>query len=215
MCIILLCKARKPSEKEIMNCFESNPDGIGVMYYKNNKHYFKKGINTVKELMKILENLPLPLAIHFRLRSIGVKHPLLTHPFICSSKGQDHHKLEGVTTKPLLMHNGTFSRYQELALILKLNKPKLKFPNFINDSLILAMAYSYLNDDLFKIYETIGDKIVILKNNKFITIGNFIEFDGILASNRDIEGWRNYIYYFNWNANKKKNNIMPEYEPEY
>lgn len=85
MCIIVLNKKGLIPENTLKTCYESNPDGMGLMYAKNGR------IKIIKELtdfdkfyvsyMKIRIKHKGNIALHFRIRTAGNVNEKNLHPF--------------------------------------------------------------------------------------------------------------------------------------
>lgn len=120
MCIIVAKPANTPmiSDKILENCWESNSDGAGFMYAKDNRVYIQKGFMTLKSFKNALDRLgsvysldELPIVLHFRISTQGGVNPQNTHPFPITN---DVHQLTGSkTSSPIggMAHNGVIPQY--------------------------------------------------------------------------------------------------------
>lgn len=85
-------------EESIRNGWIANSDGGGYAYINKKKVVMRKGIMTLKEFGEAYaadskQYKKSPFAVHFRIRSMGDKDPLNTHPFAIADGA--------------LIHNGT------------------------------------------------------------------------------------------------------------
>lgn len=180
MCVILF-KSQNcalPSKKEIKSMWNTNPDGAGIMWQKNNgKVNFIKGFMSCKKLIKHLfsnqeELVKAKVAIHFRITTHGGTSEGNTHPFVADMNVSPH--LLSGTANYVLMHNGMLTV-----------KPREKN---ISDSAELALrAGSYENPRYFleQINDLVDDNKIILfvKGEEPLFIGDWEEKDGFIYSN--------------------------------
>jgi hypothetical protein len=109
MCVIIHAVEAKPTADELLDASLTNADGGGVMWpTKNGLIAWRKGLD-VDQVIALVETLPLPFGIHFRIATHGHVSHALTHPFPVTSHA-------GITTdgesKHALMHNGIWNDYQ-------------------------------------------------------------------------------------------------------
>jgi len=202
MCVILVCKDKKPSNIILKKAQRQNNDGIGIGYYENNQLIIKKGLK-LKQLRKLVSSINLPFTIHFRFTTSGVTCKELIHPFLIDSTSPI--VLSGKVSNDVLFHNGHLSdcgtlleqAYNENRLstsdILELNKAP------ISDSRIMAVLKSIKQDDEF--IRDIGyQKVIVMRYNKVEIngYGNFIQDNGIYYSNQSfLTKYTNYHDYGN------------------
>lgn len=199
MCVIMVCKENKPSNKELKKAFIANPHGAGVAWYQDNKLQVKKGLN-LKKLRRVVNSISLPFTIHFRWTTVGGTCKELTHGFVVSKESPI--LLEGTSDKDILFHNGHWSEYAD---ILEQMWKKGYLTNedigkigtkHISDTRIMAIAKSVLNESNFNDLVN-GQKLAIMKHDKqdIQTIGTFIEENGILYSNQYFKNRYTYLDY--------------------
>lgn len=115
MCVIAFSPRNNdmPTEKQIKEMFEKNPDGAGYAWDDGNTVHFKKGFMTVDDLLEDLGPLEKwknkNIAIHFRIGTAGKNDKKTTHPFPLTNNFGDMRKLQG--DGPVLFHNGVISGY--------------------------------------------------------------------------------------------------------
>jgi predicted glutamine amidotransferase len=120
MCVIIAKQKedRLPTTKELVACFNTNPDGAGFMYLDNGQVVIDKGYmkfkdfyNRYKELCLKYNNFKdLPLVIHLRIGTSGGNVAMNTHPYPISNKVADIHTLY-MKTDVGVAHNGVISDY--------------------------------------------------------------------------------------------------------
>ena len=209
MCVIVAKKRgiELPSKKTLKDCFETNPDGAGLMYVNENKKIvIEKGFMTFEAFYKKLTELnkkynlkKKALVMHFRITTQGGTSPGNCHPFPITD---DEKKLKSTYLECdniAFAHNGIISLYS------------MRDDKGMSDTMLLSKELLYplfnYNKKFYKqehnqelIEEIIGtDKIAFLDNEeKIITIGEFKEDEGALYSNLNHK--KNYNYY-NYNYN--------------
>ena len=209
MCVIVAKKkgVELPSKKILKDCFETNPDGAGLMYVNENKKIvIEKGFMTFEAFYKKLTELnkkynlkKKALVMHFRITTQGGTSPGNCHPFPVTD---DEKKLKSTYLECdniAFAHNGIISLYS------------MRDDKGMSDTMLLSKELLYplfnYNKKFYKqehnqelIEEIIGtDKIAFLDNEeKIITIGEFKEDEGVLYSNLNHK--KNYNYY-NYNYN--------------
>jgi glutamine amidotransferase len=88
MCIIAMIpsKAARPNKAVLENCWESNPDGAGLMYPDATRGILvvDKGHMTLESLLAAFDKAPekQPVCVHFRIATHGLKDAANTHPHI-------------------------------------------------------------------------------------------------------------------------------------
>lgn len=194
-----------PTEKQIRDMWEHNPDGAGYAYVnKKGKVVFRKGFMKLDDLLKDLEAperfKTTNFAIHFRIGTSGENDRATCHPFPISNNFGELRKTEGETDS-VLFHNGILS---EGGLASPLASDTQDF--------VIAMApllqkYNRSKTRDFFIEElTKGNRLLILyKNNAFKMFGDWQKDGDLWVSNLSYKydyqwygsgyyGWHNYIY---------------------
>jgi hypothetical protein len=97
MCVILHRKAGNVvSEKDLMEAYEYNPHGCGLMYRKNGRVTAHKGLWKFDLLMDKLYSLgDIEYLLHLRIMTVGEINVKNCHPF-------------RIKRNTWMMHNGTF-----------------------------------------------------------------------------------------------------------
>lgn len=181
-----------PTEKQIRQMWQHNPDGAGYAYVdKKGKVVYKKGLMTLKELLAELE-VPerfknTNFAIHFRIGTSGKNDKATCHPFPVSNCFGDLRKTEGKADS-VLFHNGILS---DGGLASPLASDTQDF--------VIAMSplfkkYNKSKTRDFFIEELIeGSRLLVLyKNNAFKMFGKWEQDGDIWVSNL------NYKYSYSW-----------------
>lgn len=172
--IIYLKKGVKISKDELKDAFNSNPDGAGIAYIKNEKVHYSKGYKTFKEFynknLNIIDDDSIERVIHFRITSRGETLPEQCHPFLLSDNKEDMALLnyEGKTT--VLFMNGTIFNQ--------------KLISGLNDTASYIIENLYDNGHDFKmISKDTGAKWAIVESTGVSLFGDFEEDDGVYYSN--------------------------------
>lgn len=113
MCVIVYTKEKSKLDlKNLESCHTQNQDGWGFMYTDGNrvfhsKYYNPNRVTQWKEFEKLFAKIPdkMPLAIHFRIRTMGDISKDNCHPFEILRKNIT--KDRGIDL--WMMHNGSFS----------------------------------------------------------------------------------------------------------
>jgi len=204
MCIIV-SKAKGiklPDGKTLLNCFEHNSDGAGIMWAENGAVHIRKGFMSYKEFDNFLDKLSnrldltnTALVIHFRITTHGNTSPQKCHPFPITRK-ISHLKRTSFTTDIGVAHNGIIP----IKCIPKLSDTQTYIAKRLAAIKNIRPAF-YTNEYVMqKIENEIQSKMCFLtKNEEIYTIGKFIEEDGILYSNSSYEEYYNlsWLRYFN------------------
>lgn len=184
MCVIAIYRAKREKEENLQQMAIDNPDGIGVVFYKDNMPHYKKGMD-IKEVLEMNEKLPFPYAFHFRLVTVG-ENKLLTHPYEVTPKSDL--KMEG-SAETLLMHNGHWGDWDDALLNHSLNTGK-DIPNGDwSDSRAMAYLGGVIGTNMLKMLTT--QKIALFKKNKSIVVygAGWENEKEILYSNKNWE-WK-------------------------
>lgn|SRR5574344_24222 len=240
MCIIV-CKNKGvelPSREIFKECFASNPDGAGIMWYNpyKKKVIIDKGYMSYDSFDKHLEHLEhkykltdIAMVFHFRIGTDGVKrNPANTHPFPIKRD------LEMLTKSYMevsvgVAHNGIISNYRGTDVY---SDTQMFISTFLYDL--------YKTNDKFYRNENLKHSIKLLSGSKFAflddtntitTIGDFIEDNGILYSNNSYipyvppkyvtpkyYGYYDYDYIYDYSneaGNHPKKDIVKKENPAY
>lgn len=221
MCIIVCKKAgiQMPDRQILKNCFNYNSDGVGIMWNKDGEVHIRKGFMTWNSFDSFLSELENQIDInksavctHFRIKTHGKTSPQNCHGFCISNRVKDLKLLE-LTTDIGVMHNGIIPikpirnlSDTQTYILKQLYNIKKAHPRFLENNRIMS-----------KIEKEIGSKMTFLTSNGSIyTIGDYIEQDGVLYSNRSFEDryfygcdWLKYDAF--WYGGSSRNDIEEEY----
>ena len=215
MCIIVAkpMNIEMPDEETLLECFLSNPDGAGFMWADGKQVRIRKGFMEWEDFMEALdEELPEPmrkdvaLVMHFRIATHGKVQPMCCHPFPISS---DESELQAtrIDARFGIAHNGVIhgrrtndKRSDTMDFIAEVVAPLMKMnPNFMKNSHAMDLLEGACKSKL-AIMDNSGD---------LVTVGDFIEDDGVLYSNttylKTMSRWSYYGSLFDG----------PEYEAAY
>lgn len=180
----------------------TNPEGVGIAYRdevnKERVVRWKKGM-TLAEAKPLIEKVPMPFALHFRIASCGGKTQDLTHPFPIEKEVRLD--LEGVTKGFVLFHNGHWHSYLDKGLEATI-KNRVKVPEGRwSDTRVMAwLAHLHGHGVL----EFINEKAIVFGPNKIEIFHPdlFTRVDNLLVSNRlweshYVQGERNKNGFYN------------------
>lgn len=184
MCIVIIKEAGKdlPSKETLEKCFDSNSDGAGIMFNRNNRVHIHKGFMKFDEFWKHHEaqglNKDQAIIYHFRIATAGGVNQGNCHPFPISANPVELKTLS-VNCKLGMAHNGILSVAEEKGLSDTMV--------FIRDTLskcksdLMQKRRSVIN--LIEM-ATSGSKLVFLyPNGSFIKTGRGWVEDDLLYSN--------------------------------
>lgn len=195
MCLI--SAAPKGTEKysefflnSVRNGAKTNTDGSGFACKSLNSDvvFYSKGFTNIEELIDSLRQQNLTkddeLVVHSRTGNTGIRNSKEnTHPYVISDSQKEIIDLMGVTEKPVIFHNGTFSKYIEVGSIYSdtyhLTKQFLCIPEVT--SLLKRDAVTFA--EVFKDKLSYNKLAVLSGDANMILIGNFIEDQGYQFSN--------------------------------
>lgn len=184
MCIaIVKTKDGNITDKQLKNCFESNPDGAGIAYSHNGSLWIVKGIFTSKEFIeqyhKAVELADGAMLIHCRISTSGKIDKTNCHPHV-------------VHDNCVMIHNG----------VLKIDVPK---DSKVSDTVLYVQQFLQKLPKNFMLDKGIINLIThdIGAGNKFCFLNAKGEFaianekaghwkDGVWFSNHSYEDWGCY-----------------------
>jgi predicted glutamine amidotransferase len=185
MCIIVVSKkgVAQPSLDQLRQCFRSNPHGAGYMVTRDNKVEIHKGFMTWNDFHTAIRMEGFtdrdPVVYHFRISTQAGISPEMTHPFPLTSDLSMCEKLD-LKCSVGLAHNGVIRmvpwdpRYSDTALFVTDYMTKLiRKRADITDPAVNEMIRR-LTDSRWAILASTGE---------IVTVGHFIEDNGILFSN--------------------------------
>lgn len=86
MCIAIVNKHSLLTEDIFKNSFDNNPDGAGMAFINKGKisviKEMKSYLNLYNKYVKVRQNNELPILIHFRIGTSGIKDKRNVHPFM-------------------------------------------------------------------------------------------------------------------------------------
>lgn len=187
-----------PSEQQIRQMWQHNPDGAGYAYVnKKGRVVFKKGFMSLNELLADLEAPErfknTNFAIHFRIGTSGENDKATCHPFPVSNVFGDLRKTEG-DADSVLFHNGILSKGGIVSPLASDTQ------DFVIAMYPMFKKYNKSKARDFFIEELIeGSRLLVLyKNNAFKMFGKW-ETDGdIFVSNLNYKNsysWYGSGYY--------------------
>lgn len=109
MCIIAYAKQNiEFNACELINCWNNNPDGAGVMWLDEKGVHIKKGLMTLNDTLAVVLSLPTNTerVVHFRWATDGEVNKSNCHPF---AVGDEYNT--DTTTDWAFAHNGILKDY--------------------------------------------------------------------------------------------------------
>lgn len=221
MCIIVAkAKGASMPEREILRtCFTNNSDGAGIMWNQEEQVHIRKGFMDWECFNAFLEELSTQINLkdtgvvcHFRITTHGKTSPQNCHGFCISNRIKDLKLLE-LTTDIGVMHNGIIPikpihnlSDTQTYILKRLYNIQKAHPRFLESKRLMS-----------QIKKEISSKMAFLTSDGIIyTIGDFIEQDGVLFSNRSFEerhfcdlGWLKYDEF--WFGASAKKDAQDEY----
>lgn len=199
MCIIVAKPqgVEMPSYRILSNCFDTNSDGAGFMIANGKTVSIKKGFMDWNSFVEAIEKAgdltERSVVMHFRIATHGDVQPGCCHPFPVTD---DKAKLSARFTESrvAVAHNGIISG-------MKTDKNTSDTMAYISSVIapIRRMSEDFMhNDNALDIMEaTVGSKLCFLDNSgDIVTIGQFIEDDGVFYSNTSyLNSWKRYTSY--------------------
>ncbi len=161
MCVVIVAKNMRPKEETLEAAAWSNSDGAGVGWFEKNAIgqvgvKWEKGIQDVRDMVKLAELLPLPYVMHFRIATAGGSNQLLTHPFpISKNAGLAY---TGIA-KRVLFHNGHWSQWEDAMARLSLAKCVTVPGGMWSDTRAMAWISAHIGELALK---AVGDKIAVM-----------------------------------------------------
>ena len=207
MCVIAFSPkgVKIPSEQQIKQMWQHNPDGAGYAYVdKKGSVVYKKGFMSLSELLAELEAPErfknTNFALHFRIGTSGKNDKATCHPFPVSNCFGDLRKTEGKADS-VLFHNGILSDGG-------ISSPLASdTQDFVIAMYPLFKKYNQSKTRDFFIEELIdGSRLLVLyKNNAFKMFGKWDKDGDIWVSNTSYKhsyswygsgyyGWYEYGY---------------------
>lgn len=186
MCIIVAKPAgiQCPDLETLETCFNSNPDGAGLMFPDGDQVRIIKGFMAWDEFSSTLKALGdvtnTGLVMHFRITTHGGTRPECCHPFPLTDDDTALRALD-ICAPVGVAHNGVITGMDTDA---KTSDTMA----YIRDVLapLRRMAGDLLaSDDAMTVVEsTVGSKLAFLEPDGAITtVGDFIEDNGVFYSN--------------------------------
>lgn len=187
MCVIAIAQTVRPTEDMVEKMWRHNDDGFGIAYrgvLTKGKDKGKigvcwqKGVEDLKDAIKLCAEAPLPYVAHFRIASQGGIVKELTHPFpIEQDVPMD---LEGQTAGGVLFHNGDWSGWRHHILIPGRPLPK---GDKMSDTRAMAFLVSIYGTPFMNVIEEKGVAFYGNRIETFTGKTGWIKVNDIWCSN--------------------------------
>lgn len=105
MCIAILNKSGLLSKDTMENCYENNPDGMGMLWSEDGKLRVYKRLKKFGRFYSYYEKIrnkypDIPIVLHFRIGTSGLNDIENCHPFLCNDNiGFVHNGILGIKEK--------------------------------------------------------------------------------------------------------------------
>ena len=188
MCIIAVSKVgvKQPSLEQLRTMFKRNPDGAGYMYARGGRVFIRKGFMDFDDFAGAvsLEHFTRrdPVVYHCRISTQAGVNPFMTHPFPLTERRDECERLD-LPCSVGIAHNGIIrmtsdkkeTRFSDTVIFITDYMTKLiRKRSDITDPAVYEMIENLTNSK-WAIMDGVTEDIV--------TIGKFINEDGILFSN--------------------------------
>lgn len=183
-----------PGDKTINHCWQSNPDGAGIAYWRPGMQrvIIHKGFMKLKALKTVLNELMLGkddlMLLHFRWATHGYVDSGNCHPFPLSSKPHILRTLQG-EFPTAIAHNGVFG---SMPCHETLSDTQKFIAKILCNPLIVAGLDNPAVKELIRGYCGTSSKLAFLKAGKMSLIGEWDkdEKTGLIYSNNDYEPYK-------------------------
>lgn len=194
MCVIAYFeKDRELNKQELINCFNENPDGAGIMYFdkKKSRVHIQKGFMTFDEFWDVASKLPtyLDRVFHFRIATSGKVSGACCHPFPITHDYKLMSRTD-VWCKKGMVHNGVMSDYTPALGMKASHSDTMQFIREVVHPLGEAIHNTAVHELWEKAMGT--NKYIVLSQKGVDVIGNFVQSkeSGALYSNSSYTGSR-------------------------
>ena len=170
-----------PEREYLKNCFDNNPDGIGIAWVDSRGiTHIRKGFMKFKAFMKFInpikkEMKKYDVILHFRYATHGSVSPGNCHPFPIDVNLKNLRSTAYSGRFEILAHNGVIFEYGNV-----------KNSSDLSDTMVLAKRLhdkGIESDEIKKVIETGGKFCISDKEGNIKRYGQFIEDMGIFWSN--------------------------------
>jgi hypothetical protein len=178
MCVIFGAVDAHPSLQDLEDAADANPDGAGVAWLDNGQVRWYKSLDSRKVIARVVEGLPFPYMVHFRLATCGGVKPELAHPFPVTRKAGLH--LSG-TARAVMVHNGVLPNWEDRILQASLSSGVEIPDGEWTDTRAMAWLAGLSGDRALGLF---GEKIMLLRADGLWYWGNgWKDENGLLLSN--------------------------------
>lgn len=215
MCIICYKPAGElfPEDYIYENCYDNNSDGNGLMYIRNGKVHYEKGLMKLADLKNKIAELSLSIddhvAFHFRITTSGGTWPGATHPFPVTSIEQKLKTLSG-SVNAALMHNGVLGRG-----IGDMSDTMIFVRDIVSNPIIksnLSGKYSEYAKNLLEELSDGSKLLIFTGDGNVIRTGDWQSSGGLYFSNST---WSYRTYYSGGRWKENKFNYTDSYDDNY
>lgn len=185
-----------------------NGDGVGLAWrekvgkkgQEETVIKWEKGL-TLSEAKGLIEHVPIPFVLHFRIASCGGKYKELTHPFPVEREMRN--SLSGTIRGQVLFHNGHWGRYQDIG-IEEMVKNRVKLPpGKWSDTRVMAWL-THIHSPSF--LELLNEKVILFGTEKIEIFhpDGWARVNDLLVSNRL---WENHYVVKDWRKVNGKEDV--------
>ncbi len=182
MCVALIITGSgRPTVDELKAMEQANQDGAGVGWADNGGVHWKKGLG-YREVSELIETLPRPIFVHFRLATAGGSRAELCHPFPVNPEADV--RIVG-SSGALMMHNGHWGSWDDW--FRALNESGVPTPEGPwSDTRFAAYMMAHWPREHVEIAKLTGGRVALLRGNGTFSLwGDWHkpDNDGVIYSN--------------------------------
>ncbi len=200
MCVILYAPPKHDIKEEyLINAFENNPDGAGIMHYNEyGQVVYQKGFMDINSMLAYWKktNGDFPRAVHCRIATSGIVNKENCHPFPINYDLEAMKCEMGVSNIGCFMHNGVLNDYTPKEGMKSNYSDSMVFNKCVIAPVVLGGCID--NIGVQQLLNRLNSRFLLfLPNYKVYMFGNWeTTQDGFLASNYSFQYKKNYGCYY-------------------
>ena len=191
--------AKMPDIKTILDMWDDNPHGAGIMWRSRSKVKYVKGFMKQDKFLKFIKKNEKELeetevAMHFRISTHGGVNPWNTHPFPMDP-GTNTKSMSG-TVRSCMMHNGVLPIVPRNDVISDTAELSLRAKEFSSPEKYIESIAEYVSAD---------NRILVFAPDETLFVGDWHEEGQLSFSNLNFKSMYDLglgfqpKYYYDWN----------------